>query len=150
VHTGRSPNDKFLVREPSSQDNVWWGEVNRSIEPDQFRVLRDRLLGSLTGKELYVQDCVAGADPEFSLRVRVVTERAWHSLFARTMFLESSPGAAPVAEEPEFTVIDIPSVEAEPATHGTNSPVFILVDFSERLVLAEPAMRARSRSRSSR
>ncbi len=135
VHTGRSPNDKFLVREPSSQDNVWWGKVNRSIEPGQFRAVRDELLTSLTGKELYVQDCVAGADPEFSLRVRVVTERAWHSLFARTMFLESPPGADPVAEEPEFTVIDIPSVEANPAIHGTNSPVFILVDFSERLVL---------------
>ena len=135
VHTGRSPNDKFLVREPSSQDNVWWGKVNRSIEPGQFRVVRDELLASLTGKELYVQDCVAGADPEFSLRVRVVTERAWHSLFARTMFLESPPGADPAAEEPEFTVIDIPSVEANPAIHGTNSPAFILVDFSERLVL---------------
>ena len=135
VHTGRSPNDKFLVREPSSQDNVWWGKVNRSIEPGQFRALRDELLASLTGKELYVQDSVAGADPEFSLRVRVVTERAWHSLFARTMFLGSPPGADPAAEEPEFTVIDILSVEANPAIHGTNSPVFILVDFSERLVL---------------
>ena len=135
VHTGRSPNDKFLVREPSSQDNVWWGKVNRSIEPDQFRALRDKLLASLKGRELFVQDCVAGADSEYSLRVRVVTERAWHSLFARTMFLESPPGEGPASEEPEFTVIDIPSMEAEPAVHGTDSPVFILADFSERLVL---------------
>ena len=135
VHTGRSPNDKFLVREPSSQDKVSWGKVNRSIEPDQFRAIRDKLLASLKGRELFVQDCVAGADPEYSLRVRVVTERAWHSLFARTMFLESPPGAGPASEGPEFTVIDIPSVEAEPAVHGTNSQVFILADFSERLVL---------------
>ena len=135
VHTGRSPNDKFLVREPSSEKNVWWGKVNRSIEPEQFKVIRDRMLSSLKGKELFVQDCVAGADPDYSLRVRVITERAWHSLFARTMFLESPAAAEPARQEPEFTVIDIPSVEADPEIHGTNSPVFILADFSERLVL---------------
>ena len=135
MHTGRSPNDKFLVREPSSQDNVWWGTVNRSIEPEQFRAVREAMFASLAGKELFVQDCVAGTDPEYRLRVRVVTERAWHSLFARTMFLESPAGAKPNSEPPEFTVIDIPSMEADPARHGTNSPVFILMDFSQRLVL---------------
>ena len=135
VHTGRSPNDKFLVREPSSAENVWWGKVNRPIEPEQFRALRDDMLAWVEDKELFVQDCVAGTDADYRLRVRVVTERAWHSLFARTMFVPSPAGSPPSSEAPEFTVIDIPSMEADPARHGTNSPVFILLDFSERQVL---------------
>ena len=135
IHTGRSPNDKFLVREPSSQDNVWWGTVNRPIEAEQFRPLQKAALASLEGKELFVQDCFAGADPAYRLPVRVITERAWHSLFARIMFLPSPAGTEPGEHVPEFTVIDVPSFDADPAVHGTNSGVFIVVDFSQRLVL---------------
>ena len=93
------------------------------------------MLASLRGKELFVQDCFAGADPEFRLPIRVVTERAWHSLFARTMFLPSPAGETDPGHSPGFTVIDAPSVEADPAEHGTNSPVFVLLNFAERLVL---------------
>ena len=135
IHTGRSPNDKFLVQEPTSQDNVWWGTVNRPIEAEQFRALKHGTLASLEGKELFVQDCFAGADPTYRLPVRVITERAWHSLFARTMFLPLPAGTEPGEHVPEFTVIDVPSVDANPAVHGTNSGVFIVVDFSQRLVL---------------
>ena len=135
VHTGRSPNDKFLVQEPTSQDNVWWGSVNRPIESERFRALQQSTLASLDGKELFVQDCFAGADPEYRLPVRIITERAWHSLFARTMFLPSPAGTEPGGHAPEFTVIDVPSMEADPAVHGTNSGVFIVMDFSQRLVL---------------
>ena len=91
-HTGRAPHDKFLVREPSSEGNVWWGSVNRSIEPEQFTALYQAVLASLQDKELFVQDCVAGADPAYRLPIRVITERAWHSLFARTMFLPLPAG----------------------------------------------------------
>ena len=134
-HTGRSPNDKFLVREPSSEGHVWWGAVNRPIQSDQFRALHDRVKAGLEGKDLFVQDCFTGADPEYRLPVRVITERAWHSLFARTMFLPSPPGTPPGSEDRRFTVIDAPSIQADPAQYGVNSPVFIVVNFSERLVL---------------
>ena len=135
VHTGRSPNDKFVVREPSSEANVWWGTVNRSIAPTQFDAVRRAMLASLEGKELFVQDCFAGADCEFQLPVRIITERAWHSLFARTMFLPGATGRRDPAHQPEFTVIDAPSMPADPQIHGTNSEVFILLNFAERLVL---------------
>ena len=135
VHTGRSPNDKFLVREPSSEDHVWWGTVNRSITPAQFEDLRRTMLARLDGTDLFVQDCFAGADPNYQLPIRVITERAWHSLFARTMFLPAPAGVRNPAHVPEFTVIDVPSMEAQPDVHGTNSEVFVLLNFAARTVL---------------
>jgi phosphoenolpyruvate carboxykinase (ATP) len=135
VHTGRSPNDRFLVREASSAGNVWWGPVNKAIEPGQFEAVRQKMLASLRGKDLFVQDCYAGADPEYRLPVRIITERAWHSLFARTMFLSGPAGTVDPEHAPQFTVINSPSMAADPALHGTNSGVFILVNLAERLVL---------------
>ena len=135
VHTGRSPNDKFLVREPSSEANVWWGNVNRSITPVQFEAVRKAMLATLEGKALFVQDCFAGADPDYRLPVRIITEQAWHSLFARTMFLRAPNGVRDQARVPEFTVIDVPSMQADPDVHGTNSGVFILLNFADRTVL---------------
>ncbi len=134
-HTGRAPNDKFLVREPSSDKNVSWGSVNRPIEPEQFSLLRQAVLASLEGKEVFVQDCFAGTDPAYRLPIRVITERAWHSLFARTMFLPLPAGTTPGPHVPEFTIIHAPSLEVDPGVHGTSSPVFIVVNFAERLVL---------------
>ena len=84
-HTGRSPNDKFIVREASSEKNVWWGKVNRSFEQANFNRLRDKMLKHLESKDVYVQDCFAGADPEYRIPIRVITEYAWHSLFARNI-----------------------------------------------------------------
>ena len=135
VHTGRSPNDRFLVREPSSEGNVWWGPVNKAIEPDQFEAVKQKMLASLRGKDLFVQDCYAGADREYRLPVRIITELAWHSLFARTMFLSGPAGTVDPEHAPQFTVINSPSMAADPALHGTRSPVFILVNLAERLVL---------------
>src|SRR6266850_1256936 len=132
-HTGRSPNDKFTVREPSSEAEIAWGKVNRPMEPAHFDVLHRDLIGSLTGKELFVQDCYAGADPKYRLPVRIVTEFAWHSLFVRHMFI-ADPNAAS-AHVPEFTVIDSPSFKADPKRHGTNSDVVIAVNFAKKLVL---------------
>src|SRR5512147_2865718 len=76
-HTGRSPNDKFIVREPSSEDKVWWGKVNRELTPDRFDFLHRRMLAYLQGRDLFVQDCFVGADPRFRLSVQVITEMAW-------------------------------------------------------------------------
>ena len=95
-HTGRSPNDKFIVREPSSEDKVWWSKVNRPIEPHFFDLLHRRMANYVEGRELFVQDCYAGADPRYRLRVRIITEQAWHSLFARHMFIDV-PDAAGAA-----------------------------------------------------
>ena len=132
-HTGRSPNDKFIVREPSSEAHIDWGKVNRPMDPARFEALHADLLSSLSDKELFVQDCFAGADPKYRLAVRVITELAWHSLFARSLFLVDTTGGA--AHAPEFTVIGVPSFKATPARHGTNSDVVIAVHFARKLVL---------------
>ena len=134
-HTGRSPNDKFIVREPSSEDKVWWSKVNRPLEPAFFDLLHQRLLNYVEGRELFVQDCYAGADPRYRLPVRVITEQAWHSLFARHMFIEVPDATGRSAHDPEFTVIDMPGLHAEPTLHGTNSEVFILLNFAKKMVL---------------
>jgi phosphoenolpyruvate carboxykinase (ATP) len=134
-HTGRSPNDKFIVQEPSSAEHVWWGKVNRPIGQDQFDAVHKQLLSYLGGKELFVADAYAGADPEYRLPIRVITEMAWHNLFARHMFIPERDRKALANHKPEFTVIDIPSFTADPLAHGTNSDVFILLNLAKRLVL---------------
>ena len=134
-HTGRSPNDKFIVREPTSDPNIWWGTVNRPMEAEQFEGLRSRLLAHLQGRDLFVQDCYAGADPDYRIPIRIITETAWQSLFARNMFIRERDPERLQAHQPEFTVICAPSFNAQPAVDGTNSEVFILVHFGSKLVL---------------
>ena len=133
-HTGRSPNDKFIVREPSSADKVWWGKVNRAMEPANFETLHRRLLAYLQGKDLFVQDCFAGADPEYRLLIRVITETAWHNLFARNMFIQAKPEDL-ATHVPQFTIINAPNFHAIPEVDGTHSEVFIVLHFGQRLVL---------------
>ena len=133
-HTGRSARDKFVVCDETTKDDVWWGEVNAPYQPDQFDALYERLCGYLEGKNLYVQDCFVGADPDYRLSVRVISELAWHNLFARTMFIETSDEECAV-HQPEFTVITVPSFTADPDTDGTRSETFIVVNFSKRLVI---------------
>ena len=132
-HTGRSPNDKFIVREPSSEKEIAWGKVNRPMEPAQFDALHADLANSLKGKELFVLDCFAGADPQYRLPVRVITEFAWHSLFCRNLFIDSPEAEAAAA--PGFTIIDSPGFKADPARHGSNSDVMIALNFAKKLVL---------------
>src|SRR4051812_40459516 len=132
-HTGRSPNDKFVVREPSSEGEIAWGKVNRPLDPGQFDALHRDLLGSLTGKELFVLDCFAGADQTYRLPVRVINEFAWHNLFCRNLFIDD-PAAAEAAS-PAFTIIDSPSFKADPRRHGSQSDVMIALNFAKKLVL---------------
>ncbi len=133
-HTGRSPNDKFIVKEASTADTIWWGDVNRPFKKANFESLRARVLDYFKDRELFVQDCHAGADADFRLRVRVVCENAWQALFARNMFLQPDPGE--LADfEPDFTILHAPGLEANPGRDGTNSGTFVLVDFAQRLVL---------------
>jgi phosphoenolpyruvate carboxykinase (ATP) len=134
-HTGRAPNDKFIVKESSSEENVWWGKVNRPFTVDQFEALYSRVLAYLQGRDLYIQDCCAGADPDHQLHIRVITQHAWHSLFARNMFIQINDPEKLESHDPGFTIIHVPDFQAVPEIDGTNSEVFVVVDYGRQLVL---------------
>ena len=119
-YTGRSPKDKFIVDETENTDNIWWGPVNNKISPDHFNTMRNRMLAFMQNREVFVQDCYAGADPDYRIKVRVVTEQAWHSLFAQNMFI--NPAAKEQNSfEPDFTVLHAPNLQAIPAIDGSRS-----------------------------
>ncbi len=134
-HTGRSPNDKFVVQEPSSEKHVDWGKVNKPFPADKFDALHAKMMKALEGQELFVQDVYAGADPSYRLPVRLITEKAWHSLFVRHLFIVEPSDEVRLQHDPQFTVIDIPSFKADPAVDGTRTETFILLNFAKRLVL---------------
>ena len=133
-HTGRSPKDKFVVRNAQSAGDVSWGATNQPFDPDSFDHLHRRMLRYLEGKELFVQNPHACADARYRLPIRVITETAYHSLFCRNMFIDA-PEGVDSGESPEFTVIDVPSFHAIPEAEGTRSEVFIILNFERRLVL---------------
>lgn len=133
-HTGRSPNDKFIVREASSQDRIWWGQVNQAISEEHFQAIHQRAVQYLRSRDLFVQDVQAGADPRFQLHVRVISEFAWHSLFARNMFI-TGRGAPQAGTDSVYTVMAMPGLHANPEADGTRSETFIIIDLGERLVL---------------
>src|SRR5207247_8826884 len=122
-HTGRSPRDKFIVRDTGTDAHVNWGELNRPMAAAQFEAIESDLALHLRGRDVYAQDLAAGADPEFQLPVRVVTELAWHSLFARNLLRR---GAFSPAHG--FTVICAPGFRASPQHHGTNSETVIVLN----------------------
>jgi phosphoenolpyruvate carboxykinase (ATP) len=133
-HTGRSAQDKFVVCDERTQDEIWWGAVNVPYQPEQFDAIFERLCTYLEGKNLYVQDCIVGADDDYRLPIRVISELAWHNLFARTVFRRASEQEKE-DRQLEFTVITVPSFVAEIEIDGTRSETFILIDFSRRLIL---------------
>jgi phosphoenolpyruvate carboxykinase (ATP) len=134
-HTGRSPNDKFTVQEPTSEKDIWWGSVNRPISQNNFDRLFRKLRAYIQNRDIFVLDAYAGADPRYQMKVRIITEYAWHNLFARNMFIRELNPEKLAVHVPEFTVIDMPRFHAEPEFDGTNSQTFILVDFGKRLVI---------------
>ena len=134
-YTGRSPNDKFLVREPSSESRIWWGKVNRPFSPEKFDALKARLFAYLQGKDIFIEECYAGADEQFRVPIRVISERAAHTLFARTMFIREFDDAKLAAYQAEFTVVHAPGFQANPEIDGTHSEAFVLLHFGEKLVL---------------
>ncbi len=125
-HTGRSPKDKFIVREPWSQDKVWWGEVNHEISEAHYDRLRARLVTYVADRQLYAQDMYIGAHDAHRRSLRVYTETAWASIFARNLFRRPPRGDL-AGFAPNFTIIDVPSFEADPATEGTRSGTAILL-----------------------
>jgi phosphoenolpyruvate carboxykinase (ATP) len=134
-HTGRSPNDKFIVRQPSIEKEIWWGSVNRPIDPTCFENLLEKARQYLEGRDVFVFDGYAGADPSYRMPVRVLTEFAWHSLFAQNMFLPEKDAARMQSFSPGFVVIGVPGVLADPQRDGTTSSTFILVDLERRMAL---------------
>ena len=132
--TGRTPKDKFTVRDSRTESTVAWGGFNHEFSPEKFDALYDRVLDFLQGKELFVQDLFAGADAKYRLPIRVINQYAWHNLFVRDLFVR------PSAEElkshhPEFTVVSAPEFQADPQRDGTNSGAFILVNFTRKIIL---------------
>src|ERR1022692_1737968 len=131
-HTGRSPQDKFIVEDSETKDPVKWGTLNKPFDEDHFNRLHHRLTAYLQGRELYVTDCLAGADPLYSLRVRVINELAWRNLFCKQLLL---PGDTSESNEPEFTIIDAPSFKAHPEIDSTRTGAFIILNITKRLVI---------------
>lgn len=140
-HTGRSANDKFIVDDEVSHDLVDWGKVNKPFEEAKYFAIREKLMAHLKGRKLYVQDTIAGADRKNSIGVRVISEKAWHSLFMRNMLeavnSESAKSAGIKPEEfvADYTIIDVPSFKTDPGRDGTRSETTILVNFKEKEVL---------------
>jgi phosphoenolpyruvate carboxykinase (ATP) len=133
-HTGRSPKDRYIVREASSEANIAWGEVNIPVTEAVFDQVHHRMLAYFQRRAAYVLDVFAGADPEYRLPVRIVTEQAWHSLFARNMFIRPRTGELD-GFEPQFTILQAPGLVALPEFDGLRSQTFILVNLKKRLVL---------------
>lgn len=133
-HTGRAAQDKFIVEEESSRESVWWGKVNKPFSKEKFELLFHRLQAYLQGKDLFVQDCFAGNDNQFRLPIRVITETAWHNLFARNMFIRAAEDQLP-NHVPEFTVLHVPHFMALPAADGTNSEAFVILNLGRKMIL---------------
>jgi phosphoenolpyruvate carboxykinase (ATP) len=133
-HTGRSPQDRFITSEPSTENEIWWGDVNRPFSPEQFDDLYQKLLAYFQGMNAFVQNCFAGADPNYRIAVRVITETAWHNLFARNMFIQATQEELE-HYSPDFTLIHAPKFHALPEHDGTNSSAFVLIHFAKKLVL---------------
>ena len=120
LHTGRSPRDKFVVREPGSEERIWWGSVNQPLTEANFDGLRAKVVAYLEQRDLYVVNAFAGADPAHRLAVRVVTASPWHALFAKTLFID--PTADELSgREAQALVLHAPEVQGEPETDGTRS-----------------------------
>ena len=134
-HTGRSANDKFIVKDDVTAPAIWWGKTNKAITPAQFANVKADFAAALAAKKtLYVQDLFGGSQPEHRVQVRVITELAWHSLFIRTLLVR--PEAEALADFlPEFTIVDLPSFKADPARHGCRSETIVAVDFEGKTIL---------------
>lgn len=134
-HTARSANDKFVVRETDSEENIWWGVYNRPFESGKFGALYERMLGFLQGRDIFVQDVYCGADQNYRLPVRIVTELAWHSMFVRNMFILPQSLEEYQRFVPEFTIIAMPSFKSMPAVDNTASETFICLSFEKKLAI---------------
>jgi phosphoenolpyruvate carboxykinase (ATP) len=134
-HTARAANDKFIVKDPGSSNDIWWGQYNRPFNTEKFDELYGRLQGYLQGRDLFVQDCYGGAAPLYRLPIRIVAEYAWHALFTRNMFILPETNEEYRRHIPDFTVICVPSFQAHPSIDSSPSETFIVLDFEKSLCI---------------
>ncbi|RMF45081.1 MAG: phosphoenolpyruvate carboxykinase (ATP) [Anaerolineae bacterium] len=134
-HTARAAQDKYIMRDAETEGHIWWGEYNRPLGTEKFEELFERMQGFAQGRDLFVQDCYAGADPAYRLPVRVITEYAWHSLFARNMFVLPESAEEYKYFVPEFTILALPSFKAFPQIDGTRGKTVIALSFAYNLAL---------------
>lgn len=132
--TGRSPKDRFLVKDAGTAERVWWGEINLPFDPAKFEQLHQKMVAYLADKEIFVREAYAGAEPATQLKLRVVNELAWHNLFCYNLFLRPTPGAD-TSWTPDFSIICAPGFEADPAVDGTRQKNFAVIDFTRKLIL---------------
>jgi phosphoenolpyruvate carboxykinase (ATP) len=133
-YTGRSPKDKFTVKDSVTAELLNWGDVNQAFDSDKFDALYERVVASLRGKELFVQDLYAGADPKYRLPVRVINEYAWHNLFVRALFVRPKPEELKT-HHAEFTILSAPEFQGDPTRDGTRSEAFVIVNFARKIIL---------------
>ncbi|MGA7838555.1 MAG: phosphoenolpyruvate carboxykinase (ATP) [Ignavibacteriaceae bacterium] len=131
-HTARAAADKFVVKEEGTENKIWWGVYNRPFSPEKFNALMARIQAYAQGEEFFVQDCYAGADPEYRMPVRIITEKAWHSLFARNMFITTEDKDELKKFIPDFTVIAAPGFKVDPKIDGTRTDTGIILNFEAR------------------
>ncbi|KUG08809.1 phosphoenolpyruvate carboxykinase [Solirubrum puertoriconensis] len=132
--TGRSPKDRFVVKDESTAESVWWGDINIPFDPQKFDQLHEKMVAYLADKKIYVRDAYAGAHPDYQLKLRVVNELAWHNLFCYNMFLRPEQGAD-TSWAPDFSIICAPGFEADPAVDGTRQSNFAILNFSKKMIL---------------
>ncbi len=133
-HTARAANDKFIVREPTTDDSIWWGQYNRPYSSEKFDELYGRALSYLQGRDVFVQDGFVGSDPNHQMPIRIITELAWHSIFARNMFISCTDENFG-QHIPNFTVIALPSFKVSPTIDGTPSDTVIVLNFDKKLCI---------------
>ncbi len=134
-HTARAAADKFIVKEESTDKNIWWGVHNRPFSLEKFNSLMQRVEAYAQGEEFFVQDCYVGADPEYRMPIRIITEKAWHSLFARNMFITTSNPDELKKFVPDFTVIALPGFKVDPKIDGTRTETGIILNFDSRIAI---------------
>ncbi|MBF9220697.1 phosphoenolpyruvate carboxykinase (ATP) [Hymenobacter ruricola] len=132
--TGRSPKDRFVVKDENTADSVWWGDINIPFAPEKFDQLHQKMVAYLADKDVYVREAYAGANPDYQLKLRVVNEQAWHNLFCYNMFLRPEEGAD-TSWMPDFSIICAPGFEADPAVDGTRQPNFAIINFTKKMIL---------------
>jgi phosphoenolpyruvate carboxykinase (ATP) len=132
--TGRSPKDRFIVKDQNTANSVWWGDINIAFDAAKFEQLHQKMVAYLADKEIYVREAYAGANPKYQLKLRVVNELAWHNLFCYNMFLRPEADAD-TGWAPDFSIICAPGFEADPAVDGTRQKNFAILDFTRKLIL---------------
>ncbi|MGD0878736.1 MAG: phosphoenolpyruvate carboxykinase (ATP) [Anaerolineales bacterium] len=134
-HTARAASDKFVVREATTEENIWWGQYNKPFEAEKFDALFARMQGYFQGRDVFVQDCFGGADPGNRLPIRIITELAWHSLFVRNMFIKPQTAEEYRRHVPEFTIICAPGFKASPQIDQTPSETYIVLNFAKKMCI---------------